>query len=101
MHNLHITICNNGLIAFDGNCSTGYFAFELLERWYKKNNRELSISSKYGDIYLIDKKTIEDDLKNAERYEKVRKLNVVQFQELFQRNIKEGIPFDQLVDELQ
>lgn len=36
----------------------------------------------------------------AARYKKLRKLNVAQFKELFQRNITTGTPFDQLVDEL-
>jgi len=38
--------------------------------------------------------------KSHARYEIVRKLNVQQFAELYQKNIKTGIPFDDLVDEL-
>lgn len=37
----------------------------------------------------------------AERYEKLRRLNVQQFAELYKRNISEGIPFDDLVDQLE
>ena len=35
------------------------------------------------------------------RYEAVRKLNVQQFADLYLRNIEDGVPFDQLVDELK
>lgn len=42
----------------------------------------------------------EELAKDALRYKKLRKLNVPQFQELFKRNIANGTPFDQLVDEL-
>lgn len=34
------------------------------------------------------------------RYEKLRKLSVPQFQDLFLHNIKFGTPFDDLVDQL-
>lgn len=37
---------------------------------------------------------------NSDRYEAVRKLNAHQFCEIYQRNIKENIPFDTLIDEL-
>ena len=33
-----------------------------------------------------------------ERYKYVRRLNVMEFAKLYQRNIKEGIPFDDLID---
>lgn len=32
------------------------------------------------------------------RYEKIRKLSVAQFSELYKKNITTGIPFDDLVD---
>ena len=35
-----------------------------------------------------------------DRYEKLRRLNVPQFQSLFQQNLSSGKPFDTLVDEL-
>ena len=35
-----------------------------------------------------------------ERYEKIRRLNVPQFQALFQKNLSSGKSFDSLVDEL-
>ncbi len=38
--------------------------------------------------------------KGHDRYEKLRKLNVPQFQELYAKNIRTGIPFDDLVDKL-
>lgn len=38
--------------------------------------------------------------KNAERYEKVRKLDARQLAEIFRMNIQEGIPFDELIDGL-
>lgn len=38
--------------------------------------------------------------RDAARYKKLRRLNVPQFQELYQINIKSGMPFDHLVDEL-
>ena len=34
------------------------------------------------------------------RYEAVRKLSARQFADLYQQNIKQGVPFDQLVDGL-
>ena len=54
--------------------------------------------------FMSDKKVfltvIERLIQAHERYEKVRLLNPVQFQELYLRNIRENIPFDQLIDEL-
>lgn len=35
------------------------------------------------------------------RYEKIRKLNVVQFKKIYDKNIDTGIPFDKLVDEFK
>jgi hypothetical protein len=43
---------------------------------------------------------IERLIQAHERYEKVRLLNPQQFQELYLKNIRENIPFDQLIDEL-
>lgn len=34
------------------------------------------------------------------RYEKLRRLNVHQFRELFKKNLESGVPFDDLVDVL-
>jgi hypothetical protein len=97
MNNLHMTLCNSGIVAFDGNCSTGYYAFELLERWYNKNNRKLSISSKFGEIQLVDIKIVDDAIKAEKRYEKLRKLNPRQYAQLHQLSMQE-FNFDELVD---
>lgn len=35
-----------------------------------------------------------------DRYEKVRKLNPRQFKEIYEENIKTGVPFDELIDRL-
>lgn len=34
----------------------------------------------------------------AKRYETVRRMNVITFREVYKRNIKEGMPFDDLID---
>jgi len=36
----------------------------------------------------------------AIRYEKVRRLNVQEFSDVFLENLKTGIPFDELIDRL-
>lgn len=38
--------------------------------------------------------------KNADRYEKIRKLTPLQFSSLYQRNLEFGVLFDELVDNL-
>ena len=48
----------------------------------------------------MSNKTIDDYKKGYERYEKLRKLNLRQFSELYSESIKSGKRFDDLVDEL-
>lgn len=51
-------------------------------------------------VKCLKKNTLDNLAVGCLRYEALRKLNVRQFGELFERNIREGIPFDTLVDEL-
>lgn len=37
----------------------------------------------------------------ARRYEKVRRMTAAQFAELWRRNLEEGVPFDDLVDQFE
>lgn len=48
---------------------------------------------------LVKQDEAEIALLGLKRYETVRKMNPQQFTALKQRNIKEGIPFDELVDQ--
>lgn len=58
---------------------------------------ELKISEKYFDIGRAN--SLEEVIDAAERYEKLRRLNVIEFGHLFELNLK-GFNFDELVDEL-
>lgn len=49
----------------------------------------------------IGQVTLRELVDSAERYETVRKLNPRQFSELHAYNIRDGIPFDELVDGLE
>lgn len=50
------------------------------------------ISKSYGGA-------LDQVIKGAERYEKLRRLNVTEFSNLFELNLK-GFNFDELIDEL-
>lgn len=49
---------------------------------------------------MLNDKTFQELCIGYCRYEAVRKLNLRQFTELYNKNLKEGVPFDSLVDEL-
>ncbi|HDR8949573.1 TPA: hypothetical protein QDA71_006689, partial [Burkholderia vietnamiensis] len=53
------------------------------------------------DLLLAELEAAAADKLDADRYRSIRRLNAQQFAELFQRNIREGIQFDFLVDQLQ
>lgn len=36
--------------------------------------------------------------KDAERYQEVRRMSLRQFSEIYEANLKSGVPFDQLID---
>lgn len=50
------------------------------------------------DLNLRDAQNIKNLLKNSDRYEFLRTLNVKQFQDLFKENLNGKMPFDELID---
>lgn len=71
--------------------------------WF--NNHEILRTNELRQIAdkldeLNGKKSIQDHEKGYRRYEKLRKLNPRQFEELYLKNIQTGQKFDDLVDEI-
>jgi hypothetical protein len=72
------------------------FALNLADelRELRRNNEELTAAIQGAAL----------DLERFERghrcYEKLRRLNVPQFQALYQKNLTAGVPFDDLVEQL-
>lgn len=70
------------------------------DKWLTIYKTGIEASPEYCDKSLYQEPDSQI-AKQAERYEKVRKLNAHQFNELYWKNIHEGINFDFLVDELE
>jgi len=49
---------------------------------------------------LSDLQKMREAHRAAARYEVLRKLNPAQFKEIYEQNIKTGVPFDDLIDRL-
>ena len=78
----------------DGRWSFNWYNnFEIL-----RANELRQIADKLDD--LNGNKSIQDHEKGYRRYEKLRKLNPRQFEEIYLKNIHTGQKFDDLVDEI-
>jgi len=88
-------LCDDG-----GKCGAGGYCSNCTAPVVKENEKlRERLANQHAKIEQL-RASLQDTkiAKQAERYEKVRKLDARQFAEIFRMNIQEGIPFDELID---